>query len=54
MARAAVVPGAPALSKPISSKISATLSPMAGVGAKDKSIIPKGTLSLSDASLATN
>ena len=53
-ARAAVVPGAPARSSPISSRISATLSPMAGVGAKERSMIPNGTLSRREASLATN
>ena len=53
-ARAAVVPGAPARSSPISSRISATLSPMAGVGARERSMIPNGTLSRREASLATN
>lgn len=42
-ARAAVVPGAPTRSSPISSRISATLSPIAGVGARERSTIPKGT-----------
>ena len=37
-AKAAVVPGAPARSNPITSKISAILSPIAGVGANDKSM----------------
>ena len=41
-ASAAVVPCVPTCSKPISSKILATLSPIAGVGANDKSTIPKG------------
>ena len=54
MASAAVVPGAPTLSKPISSKISATLSPTAGVGASDKSIIPNGIPRRLDASPATS
>ena len=53
-ASAAVVPGAPAYSRPISSKISPTLSPTAGVGARDKSIIPKGTSRRLEASLATS
>ena len=50
IARAAVVPGAPACSSPISWKISAILSPTAGVGARDRSIIPKGTFNLLAAS----
>ena len=54
MASAAVVPGAPTEAKPIPSKQSAILSPTAGVGAKDKSIIPNGILSIFDASWATN
>ena len=49
-----MVPGAPAYSKPISQRISATLSPIAGVGANDRSTIPKGTPSLADASWATS
>ena len=53
-ASAAVVPGAPAYSKPISSKISATESPIAGVGAKDKSIIPNGIPNFLEASCATS
>ena len=53
-AKAAVVPGAPACSKPISFRMSATLSPIAGVGASDKSMMPKGTPKRADASLATN
>ncbi len=53
-ANAAVVPGAPARSKPISSNISATLSPTAGVGANDKSMMPKGTPKRREASCATN
>ena len=43
MASAAVVPCVPTRSKPMASKISATESPTAGVGAKDKSTMPKGT-----------
>ena len=54
IARAAVVPGAPACSRPISLKISAILSPTAGVGASERSIIPKGTFNLFDASKATS
>ncbi len=45
-ANAAVVPGAPTLSRPISSRISATESPSFGVGANDKSTIPNGTPSV--------
>ena len=47
---AAVVPGAPALSSPISSRISATESPIAGVGASERSIIPNGMPSRLEAS----
>ena len=54
IASAAVVPGAPTSSKPISSKISATLSPTAGVGASDRSMIPNGMPSLRLASCATS
>ena len=54
MASAAVVPGAPAYSKPISQRISATLSPIAGVGAKERSMIPNGIFNILDASCATN
>ena len=53
-ASAAVVPCAPQLSKPISSKICATESPTAGVGAKDKSTMPKGTNRRREASCATS
>ena len=42
-ASAAVVPGAPVRSRPIASRISATESPIAGVGASDKSTMPKRT-----------
>ena len=52
-ASAAVVPWVPHFSRPISSKILATLSPIAGVGARLKSTIPNGTLSLFAASFAT-
>ncbi len=48
------MPGAPACSRPISFNISATLSPIAGVGASDKSIMPNGMPSLCDASCATS
>ena len=40
--------------QPISCRISATESPTAGVGAKDKSTIPNGTPSALDASVATS
>ncbi len=53
-ASAAVVPGAPALSSPISSRISATESPIAGVGASERSIIPNGIPSRLEASWATS
>ena len=53
-ARQAVVPHAPQLSSPISSSIWATESPTAGVGASDRSTIPKGTPSLSEATDATS
>ena len=53
-ASAAVVPGAPTLSRPISSRISATLSPIAGVGARERSTIPNGTFKRLDASCATS
>ena len=53
-ASAAVVPGAPAYSRPISQRISATLSPIAGVGARERSTIPNGTPRRLDASCATS
>ena len=53
-ARAAVVPWVPHTSRPISSRMRATLSPIAGVGARDKSTMPKGTFSRALASRATN
>ena len=43
IARVAVVPWAPHCSRPISSRIWATESPTAGVGARDRSTMPKGT-----------
>ena len=46
IARAAVVPCPPTFSIPISSKILPTLSPIAGVGASDKSKIPNSFPSL--------
>ena len=54
IAKAAVVPCVPTCSKPISSKIWATESPTAGVGAKDRSTIPNGTFNFSAAMLPTN
>ena len=54
MASAAVVPGAPAYSSPISQRMSATESPIAGVGARDRSTIPNGILRSLDASCATS
>ena len=53
-ARAAVVPWVPHTSRPISSRMRATLSPMAGVGARDRSTTPKGTLRRRLASWATS
>ena len=44
IARAAVVPGAPQPSIPISSRMRATESPTAGVGASERSKIPKFVL----------
>ena len=54
IASAAVVPGAPAFSSPISHRISATESPIAGVGARERSMMPNGTPSRADASFATS
>ena len=53
-ASAAVVPWVPHTSSPISSKILATLSPTAGVGAKLRSTIPKGIPSRREASMPTS
>ena len=53
-ASAAVVPGAPAFSSPISVRIWATESPRAGVGARLRSTIPNGMFSRLLASLATS
>ena len=53
-ARAAVVPWVPQTSRPISSKIRATLSPMAGVGARERSTMPKGVSRRRLASWATS
>ena len=54
MARAAVVPWVPHCWRPISSNIYATESPTAGVGARERSIIPKGTSSILEASVPTS
>ena len=54
IASAAVVPCVPHCSRPISSRIYATESPTAGVGAKDKSMMPKGTPSIREASVPTS
>ena len=54
MARAAVVPGAPAPSRPISSRIRATESPTSGVGARERSRIPKLTPKRAAASVPTS
>ena len=43
MARIAVVPQPPQTSRPTSSRMRATESPMAGVGARDRSTMPNGT-----------
>ena len=53
-ASAAVVPCVPTTSNPIASNICATESPIAGVGANDKSTIPNGVSNLFEASCATN
>ena len=52
-ARAAVVPWVPQTSRPISSRMRATESPTAGVGARDRSTTPKGTPSRALAAWAT-
>lgn len=54
IARAAVVPGAPAFSRPMHSRISAMLSPTIGVGASERSTIPNGIFSRRLASIATS
>ncbi len=54
MASAAVVPCAPQLSSPISSRMWATESPTAGVGASERSTMPNGTHSRREASCATS
>ena len=54
MARAAVVPWVPQTSRPSSSRIRATLSPTAGVGARLKSTMPNGVSSRRLASWATS
>ena len=53
-ASAAVVPWVPQTSRPISSRIRATESPIAGVGARLRSTIPKGVSRRLLASLATS
>ena len=53
-ASAAVVPCVPQTSSPISSRMRATLSPTAGVGARDRSTTPNGTPRRRDASCATS
>ena len=53
-ASAAVVPGAPGCSRPISFSMSATESPTAGVGASDRSTMPNGTPRRFAASCATS
>ena len=52
-ASAAVVPWVPQTARPISSRMRATLSPTAGVGASDRSTMPNGVSSRRDASAAT-
>ena len=54
IARAETVPCEPTSSSPIALKIPATLSPTAGVGARDKSITPKGIFNLFAISLPTS
>ena len=53
-ASAAVVPWVPQTSRPISSRMRATESPMAGVGARERSTMPKGTSRRREASWATS
>ena len=53
-ASAAVVPCVPQTSSPISSRMRATLSPTAGVGARERSTMPNGVSSLRLASCATS
>ena len=53
-ARAAVVPWVPVTSRPISSRMCATESPMVGVGASERSTMPKGTPRRRLASCATS
>ncbi len=54
IARQAVVPWQPQTSRPISSRIRATLSPTAGVGARERSTIPKSAPRRFEASKATS
>ena len=53
-ASAAVVPCAPHFSSPMFSRMCATESPIAGVGASDRSTMPNGTPSRFEASRATS
>ncbi len=53
-ASAAVEPCVPTRSSPIASRMRATLSPSAGVGASDRSTMPKGTPSFFDAARPTS
>ena len=53
-ASAAVVPWVPQVSRPISSRMRATLSPTAGVGARERSTMPNGVSRRADASWATS
>ena len=53
-ASAAVVPWVPQTSSPMVSRMRATLSPTAGVGASERSTMPNGTPSRRDASRATS
>ena len=53
-ASAAVVPWVPQHSSPISSRMAATESPTAGVGASERSTMPNGTFSRREASIATS
>ena len=54
IAKAAVVPWVPHCSRPISSRMYATESPTAGVGASERSMMPKGTPSIAEASVPTS
>ena len=54
IAKAAVVPCVPQISRPIASRMCATLSPTAGVGARERSTMPNSTPSISEARLPTS